>query len=66
MYLYYGDRRILKRCYEPGRRSHTWRKSKVRHRQEFVGGGWTDGTGARATKLGALMLGGIVLFIRRK
>ena len=44
-------------AYEPGRRSHTWRKIKVRHRQEFVVGGWTDGTGARATKLGALMLG---------
>ena len=43
--------------YEPGRRSHAWRKVKVRHRQEFVVGGWTDGSGARSGRLGALMVG---------
>ena len=45
------------RPYEPGRRSSTWRKVKVRHRQEFVVGGWQPGTGSRSGTIGSLMLG---------
>jgi bifunctional non-homologous end joining protein LigD len=33
--------------YLPGRRSPTWRKCKVRRRQEVVVGGWTPGQGGR-------------------
>ena len=43
--------------YLPGRRSPAWRKIKNRHRQELVIGGWTDGTGNRATTFGALLVG---------
>lgn len=43
--------------YEPGRRSPSWRKIKVRHRQEFVVGGWTRGSGGRSGHLGALLIG---------
>ena len=43
--------------YEPGRRSASWRKVKLRHEQEFVVCGWTAGSGRRADALGALVLG---------
>jgi bifunctional non-homologous end joining protein LigD len=40
-----------------GRRSASWRKIKVRNRQEFVVGGWTSGQGRRAGLPGALLVG---------
>ncbi len=43
--------------YEPGRRSPSWRKIKVRRRQEFVVGGWAHGERARAGTLGSLLVG---------
>jgi bifunctional non-homologous end joining protein LigD len=43
--------------YEPGRRSPSWRKVKVRRRQEMVVGGWTRGEGGRSGRLGALLVG---------
>jgi bifunctional non-homologous end joining protein LigD len=43
--------------YEPGRRSGAWRKLRNRHRQELVIGGWTEGEGRRAGRVGALLLG---------
>ncbi len=43
--------------YLPGRRSSTWRKVKVRRRQELVVGGWTEGTGNREGDIGSLLLG---------
>jgi len=42
--------------YEPGRRSRTWLKIKIRPEQELVVGGWTPGEGA-AKELGALVVG---------
>jgi len=42
--------------YEPGRRTMTWQKIKIRPEQELVVGGWTTGIGA-ATDLGALLVG---------
>jgi bifunctional non-homologous end joining protein LigD len=45
------------RPYEPGRRSSSWRKIKVRQRQEFVVGGWLPGSGNRAGHLASLILG---------
>ena len=42
--------------YEPGRRSRSWLKLKVRPEQELVVGGWTPGEGA-AKDLGALVVG---------
>ncbi|HEV7773101.1 MAG TPA: DNA ligase D [Conexibacter sp.] len=43
--------------YEPGRRSGAWRKLRNRRRQELVIGGWTEGEGRRAGRVGALLLG---------
>ena len=43
--------------YVPGARSSSWRKTKIRHEQEFVIGGWLPGDGRRAGSLGALLLG---------
>jgi bifunctional non-homologous end joining protein LigD len=43
--------------YLPGRRSSSWRKCKVRHRQEFVVGGWTRGEGTRGSTFGSLHVG---------
>lgn len=43
--------------YEPGRRSGAWRKLRNRRRQELVIGGWTEGQGRRAGRIGALLLG---------
>jgi bifunctional non-homologous end joining protein LigD len=42
--------------YEPGRRSRTWLKIKIRPEQELVVGGWTPGEG-NAKDLGALVVG---------
>ncbi len=47
----------LDRPYEPGRRSASWRKVKIRHEQEFAVCGWTRGQGRRTDSLGALVLG---------
>ena len=43
--------------YEPGGRTRTWRKVKVRHEQEMVIGGWIPGEGTRAGRIGALLVG---------
>jgi bifunctional non-homologous end joining protein LigD len=43
--------------YEAGRRSHAWRKIKVRRGQEFVVGGWRAGAGNRAGTIGSLLVG---------
>jgi len=43
--------------YEPGQRTRTWRKVKVRRRQEMVVGGWLPGEGARGGRIGALLVG---------
>jgi bifunctional non-homologous end joining protein LigD len=42
--------------YEPGKRSMTWQKVKIRPEQELVVGGMTRGTG-KAVELGALLVG---------
>jgi bifunctional non-homologous end joining protein LigD len=42
--------------YEPGRRTRTWLKIKIRPEQELVVGGWTPGEGA-AKDLGAVVVG---------
>ena len=42
--------------YEPGRRTLTWQKIKIRPEQELVVGGWTSGIGS-ATDLAALLVG---------
>jgi bifunctional non-homologous end joining protein LigD len=42
--------------YEPGRRSNSWLKIKIRPEQELVVGGWTPGEG-RAKDLGAVAVG---------
>jgi bifunctional non-homologous end joining protein LigD len=42
--------------YEPGRRTQTWLKVKIRPEQELVVGGWTTGIGS-ATDLAALLVG---------
>jgi bifunctional non-homologous end joining protein LigD len=42
--------------YEPGKRSRTWLKIKIRPEQELVVGGYTPGEGA-AKELGALVVG---------
>ncbi len=42
--------------YEPGRRSSSWLKIKIRPEQELVVGGWTPGEG-RAKDLGAVAVG---------
>ncbi len=43
--------------YEPGRRSQAWRKVKHHREQEFVVGGWVEGEGSRAGRVGALLIG---------
>jgi bifunctional non-homologous end joining protein LigD len=43
--------------YLPGKRSPTWRKVKIRRRQELVVGGWLPGEGARSATVGALLVG---------
>jgi bifunctional non-homologous end joining protein LigD len=43
--------------YTPGRRGGGWIKVKNHLRQELVIGGWTEGRGVRAQRIGALELG---------
>lgn len=43
--------------YRPGTRTRDWVKVKVRRRQEFVVGGWGPGEGARAGRIGGLLVG---------
>lgn len=47
----------LDSAYVVGRRTEAWLKIRNRMRQEFVVGGWTNGEGARAGELGALLIG---------
>lgn len=47
----------LDSTYVPGKRATTWRKTKSRHVQEFVVGGWLPGSGRRDGTLGSLLLG---------
>lgn len=51
---------VLKRLdspYRPGRRSADWIKVKIRKRQEFVVGGWVEGSGGLAGSIGSLIVG---------
>ena len=43
--------------YRPGKRTEEWLKIKNVNRQELVIGGWLPGKGARAGRLGALLMG---------
>ncbi|MDZ4837226.1 MAG: DNA ligase D [Candidatus Melainabacteria bacterium] len=43
--------------YEPGRRSPHWIKVKAQQTDEFVVGGFTQGSGSRSPTFGALLLG---------
>jgi bifunctional non-homologous end joining protein LigD len=43
--------------YRPGQRTTAWVKTKFTRSQEMVVVGWTEGTGARSSHLGALLLG---------
>jgi bifunctional non-homologous end joining protein LigD len=43
--------------YLPGKRTTSWRKVKVRRRQELVVGGWWPGSGNRSGGLGSLLVG---------
>ncbi len=43
--------------YQPGRRSPDWVKVKIRHRQEFVVGGWTEGRNSLTGRIGSLVVG---------
>ena len=43
--------------YEPGKRSKNWLKIKAINSDEFVIGGFTEGTGNRSNTFGALVLG---------
>jgi bifunctional non-homologous end joining protein LigD len=43
--------------YEPGKRTRSWLKVKVRRRQEMVVGGWIPGEGNRTGRIGALLVG---------
>jgi bifunctional non-homologous end joining protein LigD len=43
--------------YEPGKRTRSWLKVKVRRRQEMVVGGWLAGEGNRSGRIGALLVG---------
>jgi bifunctional non-homologous end joining protein LigD len=43
--------------YRPGKRTDEWLKIKNVNRQELVVGGWLPGKGARAGRLGALLMG---------
>lgn len=51
---------VLKRldsAYAPGKRNGNWIKVKNVGRQEFVIGGWEEGEGRRAGRLGSIVLG---------
>lgn len=43
--------------YRPGRRSKSWAKIKAVRTAEVVVGGWTEGEGSRAGRIGALAVG---------
>ncbi len=43
--------------YQPGKRSPSWRKIKVRRHQELVVGGWGPGKGGRSGRIGGLLVG---------
>jgi bifunctional non-homologous end joining protein LigD len=43
--------------YLPGKRSDAWLKIKNKQRQELVIGGWLEGEGNRAGRIGALLIG---------
>jgi bifunctional non-homologous end joining protein LigD len=43
--------------YQPGKRSEAWLKIKNQMRQELVIGGWIPGSGTRAGRIGALLVG---------
>ncbi|HEX8967085.1 MAG TPA: non-homologous end-joining DNA ligase, partial [Chloroflexota bacterium] len=43
--------------YEPGKRTDAWLKIKATHSEEFVVGGYTAGSGARADTFGSLVVG---------
>jgi bifunctional non-homologous end joining protein LigD len=47
----------LQSRYEPGKRSQSWLKIKNLRRQEVVIGGWQPGEGARAGRIGSLLIG---------
>lgn len=47
----------LDSAYKPGRRSADWVKVQCRRRQELVVGGWMPGEGARAKRVGSLLVG---------
>jgi bifunctional non-homologous end joining protein LigD len=47
----------LESTYEPGIRSRSWTKVKVKCEQEMVVGGWMPGEGNRSGRIGALLLG---------
>ncbi len=47
----------LDSAYEPGRRSRSWLKIRSKPRQEVVIGGWLPGSGNRAGRIGALLVG---------
>ncbi|MCC6236461.1 MAG: non-homologous end-joining DNA ligase [Dehalococcoidia bacterium] len=44
-------------AYEPGRRSRSWLKVKIRPTEDFVVGGYTAGNGGRGGSFGALVVG---------
>ncbi len=51
---------VLKRLdspYRPGQRSSDWIKVKIRKRQEFVVGGWIEGSGGLVGSIGSLVVG---------
>jgi bifunctional non-homologous end joining protein LigD len=43
--------------YEPGRRSRAWLKIKNKQHAQLVIGGWAEGNGNRAGRIGALLVG---------
>ncbi|MDA3039748.1 MAG: non-homologous end-joining DNA ligase [Actinomycetota bacterium] len=47
----------LESSYQPGRRSPDWVKVKIRHRQEFVVGGWAEGRNSLQGQIGSLVVG---------
>ena len=47
----------LDSTYEPGMRSRSWIKAKLRCEQELVVGGWMPGEGNREGRIGAILVG---------
>ena len=48
----------LESPYLPGKRTTSWRKVKRRVQRSFVVGGWAEGEGGRAGRIGGLLIGG--------